>query len=125
MSNLFEIASRRKYRFPFKGLITAEDLWDLSLAQLDGVYKTLNKTAKADGEESLLSEHKADIDLANMIEIVKHVFTIKQEEASARKAAAENAEKRARILEVIEQKQDEALHSMSEEELKKLLDSLA
>ena len=30
-TNVFEIATRKKYRFPFKGMITVEDLWDLSL----------------------------------------------------------------------------------------------
>lgn len=32
--NLFEIASREKYRFPYKGLISVEDLWDLTLPGL-------------------------------------------------------------------------------------------
>ena len=31
---LFEIATRKKYRFPYKGLISVEDLWDLSMREL-------------------------------------------------------------------------------------------
>ena len=42
MENKFEIAIRNKYRFPYKGMITIEDLWDLSVTQLDGIFKTLN-----------------------------------------------------------------------------------
>ena len=124
MANLFEIASRKKYRFPYKGMISVEDLWDLSPTQLDGIYKTLNKTLKVQGEESLLSEASTDPTTTNMVEIVKHIFTVKQEEVKARKAAAENAEKRKRILEIMAQKQDEALLNMSEADLQKMLTDL-
>lgn len=125
MANLFEIASRAKYRFPYKGLISTEDLWDLSPAQLDTIYKTLNKNAKAMGEESLLNEVTVDTALNNMVEIVKHIFNVKREEAEARKAAAANAEKRKRLLEIIAQKQDEALLNMSEADLQKMLADLS
>ena len=125
MANLFEIASRAKYRFPYKGLISTEDLWDLSPAQLDTIYKTLNKNAKAQGEESLLNEVTVDTALNNMVEIVKHIFNVKREEAEARKAAAANAEKRKRLLEIIAQKQDEALLNMSEADLQKMLEELS
>ena len=46
---LFEIATRNKYRFPFKGWISTEDLWDLSVQNLDGIFKTLNKEFKTTG----------------------------------------------------------------------------
>lgn len=125
MANLFEIASRAKYRFPYKGLISTEDLWDLSPAQLDIIYKTLNKNAKVQGEESLLNEATVDTALNNMVEIVKHIFNVKREEAEARKAAAANAEKRKRLMEIIAQKQDEALLNMSEADLQKMLEELS
>lgn len=119
--SLFEIATREKYRFPYKGLISAEDLWDLNAAQLDGVYKALSKEVKAQGEDSLMAETAIDKNLANKIEIVKHIFAVKQNEADARKAAAENKRKRERIAEVLAQKEDEALRNMSADELKKLM----
>ena len=125
MANLFEIASRAKYRFPYKGLISTEDLWDLSPAQLDTIYKTLNKNAKVQGEESLLNEATVDTTLTNMVEIVKHIFNVKREEAEARKTAAANAEKRRRLMEIIAQKQDEALLNMSEADLQKMLEELS
>ena len=40
--NLFEVATRKQYRFPYKGNASVEDLWHLSLTELDAVFKTLN-----------------------------------------------------------------------------------
>lgn len=124
MANLFEIATRAKYRFPYNGKISVEDLWDLTPAQLDTIYKTLNKNMKAKGEDSLLTEATVDTTLTNMVEIVKHIFTVKRNEAEARKAAVENAEKKRRIMDALAKKQDEALNAASEEDLKKMLADL-
>ena len=44
--NMFEVATREKMRFPFKGMISVEDLWDLSVQNLDKVFKTLNSQRK-------------------------------------------------------------------------------
>ena len=65
MSRLFELAVRKKYRFPFRGQISVEDLWDLSITNLDSVFKTLNKEKKQSEEESLLSvKSEADKELS-------------------------------------------------------------
>lgn len=119
--DMFEVATREKYRFPYKGMISVEDLWDLNATQLDGVYKALSKEVKVQGEDSLMAETTIDKDLTNKIEIVKHIFTVKQNEAEARKVAAENKRKRERIAEVLAQKEDEALRNMSADELKQLM----
>lgn len=124
MANLFEIATREKYRFPYKGQISVEDLWDLSPTALDGIYKTLNKAIKAQDEESLMNEREADPTTANMVEIVKHIFTVKRDEQRAKKAAIENAEKRRHIMDILARKQDEALNNKSEEELLKMLEEM-
>ena len=34
---MFEIATQKKFRFPFKGQISTEDLWDLTADQLDSI----------------------------------------------------------------------------------------
>ena len=87
--NIFEYATRNKVRFPFKGMISVEDLWDLSLANLDSIYKTLNKQVKQSEEESLLStKASVDTELEVQIAIVKHIVSVKLTE----KEAAERTE---------------------------------
>ena len=125
MNNMFEYAVRNKLRFPFKGMITVEDLYDLSLSNLDVVFKTLNKQVKQSSEESLLtSKSKEDEVLDIQINIVKHIFNVKNEEAIARLKEKENKEKKQRLLEIKHQKEDEALHNMSLEELDRMIKEL-
>lgn len=123
--NVFEMATRNKFRFPYKGLISVEDLWDLSHVQLDSIYKNLNKEIKQIQEESLLSaKNSEDAELQAKIDIVKYIFTVKQQEAIQRSIDAENAYKKRRIMEILAQKQDDSLMGKSEDELRKMLKEL-
>ena len=122
--DLFEMATRNKFRFPYKGMISVEDLWDLGPIQLDTVYKALNREIKKADEVSLVStDNSEDAELTAKINIVKFIFDVKTNEAAARKIAVENAEKKRRIAEILAQKQEESLMSKSEDELKKMLDA--
>lgn len=123
--NIFMMATRNKYRFPFKGMISVEDLWDLSVKNLDIVFKALNAEAKQANEESLLATKSAkDVELEAKIDIVKYIVRVKQEEASAKILEVANAEKRNRIKDIIAAKEDQSLQNMSVEELQALLASL-
>lgn len=125
IANIFELASNMKFRFPYKGLISTEDLWDLNLDQLDMVYRALNKDVKKSQEESLLSKNTfEDKILSAKIEIVKHIFNYKLEMAEKQEQAQINAEKRRKILDILAQKQDASLQNMSEDELRKMLENL-
>lgn len=123
-NNIFAVATRKKYRFSYKGWISVEELWDMDLKELDSVYKWLKSLEKRDSEDSLISKDKPDVDLQNKLQIVKYVFETKQTEIEEKKAEAENAEKKKKILEILAKKQDESLLSASEEDLKKMLDEL-
>lgn len=124
-NNVFEIATKEKYRFPYKGQISVEDLWDLTPAQLDIVFRTLNGEKKSTEEESLLGQKTAaETKLLDKIEIVKHIFSAKQAEAEARKQQAANAEKKRRIMELIASKEDAALGEKSIDDLRKMLEEL-
>lgn len=122
---MFEIATRTKMRFPFKGLVSVEDLWDLSVRDLDGIFKTLNAQVKKSQEESLLAtKTKEDETLAIQIEIVKHIVKTKLDEAETAKQSKELKEKKQKIMEIIAVKQDESLHNASVEELQAMLENL-
>lgn len=124
-TNIFEAASKNKYRYPYKGMITTEDLWDLTPAQLDIVYKALNKGVSEAQISSLMCKvTEVDAELLNKIEIVKYIFNAKEAEAEACKNDAAKYAKKQRILDILAQKQEDALQSMSEDELKKMLDEL-
>ena len=123
--NIFEYASRNKVRFPFKGMISVEDLWDLSLTNLDSIYKTLNKQVKQSEEESLLStKASVDTELEVQIAIVKHIVSVKlTEKEAAEKTSAKKAQKQ-KIMSIIATKENEALQNSSIDDLKKMLDEL-
>lgn len=123
MSKLFEVAARKKYRFPFRGQVSTEDLWDLSITNLDSVFKTLNKEKKQNEEESLLSvKSEADKEVENKIEIVKYIVAVKQAEIAERAASKEKAQRNQKIAAIIERKKDEELEGKSIEDLMKLLE---
>lgn len=125
VENIFEFATRNKVRFSFKGLISVEDLWDLSLINLDSIYKELNKQSKQSEEESLLNIKTQEDELLNVqIAIVKHIVSVKLAEKEAReKASAKKAQKQ-KIMSIIAAKQDEALQNSSIDDLQKMLDEL-
>ena len=124
-TNIFEYATRNKVRFPFKGMISVEDLWDLSLVNLDSIYKMLNKQVKQSEEESLLNtKTSVDTELEVQIAIVKHIVSVKLEEQNARDQAAAKKAQKQKIMSIIATKENEALQNSSIDDLKKMLDEL-
>lgn len=122
---MFEIAVRSKMRFPYKGQISVEDLWDLDVNALDGVFKTLNGKVKVSQEESLLqTRSKESEELMLQIEIVKHIVSVKLAEAEARKNAEANRTKRQQILGILADKQESDLKNKTPEELQAMLAAL-
>lgn len=122
---MFIKASREKVRFPYKGLATVEDLWDLSVTELDKIYKSLNAKAKRAQEESLLEvKTSEDETLTAQIEIIKYIVSVKLEEKKAAEMAKERKEQKQKIMSILASKQDEALQGKSIEELEKMLDEL-
>lgn len=122
---MFETAVRNKFRFPYKGMVSVEDLWDLSVENLDTVFKALNADLKQVKEESLLevkSEQDKELDLK--IEIVKHIVKVKLEEAALRSKLKEKKVQKQKILEILAAKENESLQGKSMEELKAMLDEL-
>ena len=125
MEKMFEFATRTKMRFPFKGQISVEDLWDLSVRDLDNIFKTLNAQVKKSQEESLLAtKTKEDETLAIQIEIVRHIINTKLTEAETAEKSKALKDQKQKIMEIISAKKDAALNNMSVEELQAMLESL-
>ena len=121
--NVFEMASRMKFRFPYKGQIAVEDLWDLSVESLDSIFKTLKSQVKKNEEESLLRTKSKEGEILDaQIEIVKHIVSVKLDEADKRAKAREKRQRDQRIMEIIADKKDAALKEKSVEELEKMLE---
>lgn len=122
---MFIKASREKMRFPYRGQATVEDLWDLTVTELDKIYKSLNAMSKATKEESLLElTSEEDKEITAQIEIIKYIVSVKLEEKKLAEMAKERKEQKQKIMSILASKQDEALHGKSIEELEKMLDEL-
>lgn len=125
MNKLFEMATRNKFRFAFRGMVSVEDLWDLKLEQLDEVYRNLMAEIKKASEESLLkTKTKSQTELESKVEIVKYIVEVKLKEKDDREKAKENKEKKQRIAEILNEKDNEDLKNKTREELRLMLDSL-
>lgn len=123
--NLFEVATRNNYQFPFRGVINVIDLWDLSLTNLDSVFKVLNAEVKKSEEESLLNtKSKEDEELSNKIEIVKYIVGVKLAEKKAKEDEKKNREMKQRLLEIKAKRQDAALENLSDEDLDRAIAEL-
>jgi len=123
--NCFELATKLKVRWMYKGQISVEDLWDLTLSQLDMIFKALNKQEKALSEESLLQQRtKKDQELELRIEIVKHIVNTKLIDRDLASKAKSKAALKQRLLLLKEKKQTESLDKLSENEIDAMLADL-
>lgn len=123
---MFEEAVREKFRFKLtNGYLTVEDLWDLSLEDLDRLARNLNKEVKDSEEESFIKKRTAANKLSEKkFELVKHIITVRLAELEESKLRKEKLVKKARIKEILEKKENEALEGKSTEELLKELETL-
>ena len=122
---MFEQAARLKLRFPYKGLCTAEDLFDLTLTQLDSIFKTLNIELKTMGQESLLNTSNAETGILDLqISILRHVVELKQAEQAENNSRREKAQQRQKLLGILATKQDQDLHGKTAEEIQAMIEAL-
>lgn len=130
---LFETATRKQYRFLGKnGSLSVEDLWVLNLSALDAVYAQIVSEIRKDEDksDSLLKATKTveNEDLQIKREIVKYIFTVRQEEEVQRKSRAverqKRAEKRQALEAILKKKEFENFSNLSKEDILKQLKEL-
>lgn len=130
---MFEQATRLKMRFDSpQGRLSVEDLWDLPLtsaranqANLNNIAKGISRQLKDESEEDFVNpKSKANETLQLALDLVKHVISTKQAEAEASRLLNERKDKKAKLLELIAKKQDQALEGKPLEELQAMVASL-
>lgn len=129
--NIYEEAIRNQYRFPYKGSITMEDLWKLSILNLDTIYRDLSDELLDISETSLLTDENKDKkindeinEVNNKMSIVKHIFDVKNSEDEAKKKEKANDLYKKKIARIIADKEEESLKNLSIEQLKDIIKSL-
>lgn len=131
--NLFTYATRNKIRFTsVKGMLTAEQLWDMPLRSSDGfnldaVAKAANQALKSATEESFVATERTaeHTRLETTLEIVKYVIACKLEEEAAAKKRADNKAERETLLRILADKQQDKMTKLSEAELRRRIEALA
>lgn len=131
--NIFEKASKIGLRFESgKGQLTVEDLWNL---KLKGTGLSLDSLAiKLDSEIKQLSEttvsfvsktSNVNLEIPTLkLDILKHIITVKLEEAAVKASEQEVKDKKQTLLKLLETKQQEKLMNKTEEEILEELSKL-
>jgi hypothetical protein len=128
MAEIFERASKKKLRFETqKGLMSTEDLWDLSLASLDTLAKNVNKKLKDENEESFITpkSSKASTELTLKLDILKHVIAIKIAEKERATTNAQRKEELETLKGLLASKKVDELKGLSSEEIQSRISALA
>ena len=99
-TNMFEIASRRKYRFSIPNNLysyTVEDLWDMSLNDLDSIWRDLNLQVATSHDYIELS------DLEIKTKIVSKIVKVKLMENHTAEKAKKFTEAVQKLREIVSQ----------------------
>lgn len=120
---MYKEALQKKLRFKTnKGMITTEDLFDLSLQNLNTLAIMLDKKISEAPKKSFIEELPAEENDDELrFSIVKNVINIK---LKARKDNIDKAQadaQKKRILEILAKRNDEELEKKSTEELRAML----
>lgn len=133
MTNIFEQASRINLHFTTsRGVVPVSDLWDMKMTSTNGnfnlnsLYTTINRELKESQEEGLLTSKTKETTLNQLrLDIIKHIFDVKQEEAEAQSKAVANKERKQYLLSLKASAQQEKDKELSMEDIDKELEALS
>jgi len=119
----FKLASQQKLRFQTnKGLLSTEQLWDLSLKDLDILAVSLEIEHKQLAKKSFLTKTSIkDKTIKLRFDVVFDILSTKIAEEEAITEAMEIKEHNKKILSLIAEKQDESLKDKSIKQLETML----
>jgi hypothetical protein len=132
--DLFKAAAQVKLRFKStstpSGLLTTEDLYDLPLTSdkktsLESLAQSVNRKLKDAEVESFVSTaSKGSNEDTLRLDILKCVIAQKIEANLQVRASADKKQKKATLLHLLDQKQNEALGNLSEKEILAQIEAL-
>lgn len=126
----FVTASRRQLRFATaKGHLNVEDLWELSLKDLDAIALRVDGEIKPGARKSFLEnpDKKADQAAADnelRLEVLKFVIDVKQAENKAARSASEKRAQITLLKELRDKKLLQGLESLTAEQIEAQLKEL-
>lgn len=123
--NIYKSALTNKLRFKTpQGVVTTEDLFSLNLEQLDVVAKSINRELKAEEEESFIQKKTSKASKLQLaLDVVKDVIETKISNLEAAEKRAATIELKDKARQILANKQLAAMESLSEEELKAIINS--
>jgi len=122
-TNVFARAAKGKLRFATTGgQLSSEDLFDLSLQDLDSIGIALKKELEKGSGESLLEDPdirrtRAQKENQLRFDVIKEVIDIRQTEEKARKSRAEKAARRKFLTDLRDKRELDELESLSKEDI--------
>lgn len=118
----FKQATKQKLRVQTnKGLLSTEQLWDLSLSDLDNLAVSLEEAYNnSKGKSFLAKKTVKDKDIKLQFDVVYEILQSKVEDNNALLEAKDRKEHNAKIDALIAEKQDEELKGLSVKQLEKM-----
>lgn len=120
MNDVFKRASKQQLRFETgkNGLLSVEDLWQLSLEDLDKLARAINKKIKDEGEESFIGKpSKSNAELNLKLDILKEIIKTRLEEEETSKTRAEKREKLNNLKTLLAEKEIDEIKGKTKEEI--------
>jgi len=119
----FKQATKQKLRFQTnKGVLSVEQLWDLSLTDLDSLAVSLQEAYEnSKGKSFLTKKSTKDATIKLQFDVCLDILQTKVEETEAAKELAENKAHNQKILQLIAEKKDDELKGKSVKQLEAML----
>lgn len=119
----FKQATKEKLRFQTsKGNLTTEQLWDLSLTDLDNLAVELQNQYEESGKKSFLVKRSVKDKTTKLkFDVVLDVLQTKSEELEEAKQKAEDKAHNEKIIQLISEKKNEELKGKSVKQLEAML----
>jgi hypothetical protein len=131
---MFDIATRNKFRYDSaRGELTTEQLWDMPLTStngfnLDAVARNIYNFIKAAGDApSFVTVKKEDpivVTAKQKLEVVTAIIEVKLSEKDAAEKRIHKNQERAKLLDLLDEKQNDELKNLSKEDILKKLEEL-